>query len=147
MDDTLSVGQLSARSGIAGSALRYYDEIGLIHSERTDGNQRRFPRAMLRRVAVIRAGQAVGLSLDDIAEALATLPEARTPTKHDWQRLSAGWRHRLDEKIEALERLRNDLTSCIGCGCLSLRICSLLNPANAVSVNGPGARFLEGDEP
>ncbi|HEX9855373.1 MAG TPA: redox-sensitive transcriptional activator SoxR [Acidimicrobiia bacterium] len=146
MGDMLTIGELSARSGVAASALRFYDERGLIASQRTLGNQRRFPRATLRRVAVIRAAQSVGLTLSETSAALAGLPDGRTPTRDDWQRLSKDWRLRLDGKITELERLRDELTSCIGCGCLSLRSCALFNPEDAISANGPGARFLEGDD-
>jgi len=144
---TLSIGELSARSGLAHSALRFYEDEGLIRSERTAGNQRRFPRVELRRVAFIRAAQQVGLSLDEIRDALQRLPEERTPTKADWARLSASWRHRLDERIAELERLRDGLTSCIGCGCLSLRRCALSNPRDVAAVRGAGARYLLGDTP
>jgi MerR family redox-sensitive transcriptional activator SoxR len=139
----LSIGELSARSGVASSALRYYEDQGLIEAERTTGNQRRYRRATLRRVAFIRSAQRVGLTLDEIAEALATLPAGRTPTKADWARLSRGWRPRIDAQIERLERLRDKLDSCIGCGCLSLRTCSLQNPDDEVSARGPGAVYLE----
>jgi MerR family transcriptional regulator, redox-sensitive transcriptional activator SoxR len=139
----LSIGELSARSGVASSALRYYEEQGLIGSERTPGNQRRYPRPMLRRVAFVRSAQRVGLTLDEIHAALATLPENRTPTKADWARLSRGWRPRIEEQIERLERLRDKLDSCIGCGCLSLRRCALNNPDDEVAARGPGAVFLE----
>jgi MerR family redox-sensitive transcriptional activator SoxR len=139
----LTIGQLSERSGVATSALRYYEERGLISSERTAGNQRRYLQAMLRRVAFIRSAQRVGLSLEEIEEALSTLPEGRTPTKADWARLSRGWRPRIDEQIERLERLRDKLDGCIGCGCLSLRTCALNNPADEVAPRGPGAVFLE----
>jgi MerR family redox-sensitive transcriptional activator SoxR len=144
----LTIGELSERSGVAGSALRYYEERGLIASERTAGNQRRYPRPVLRRVAFIRSAQRVGLTLDEVAEALAGLPAGRTPTKADWARLSRAWRPRLEEQIERLERLRDKLDSCIGCGCLSLRRCALSNPDDEVAPRGPGAVFLEpGGEP
>ncbi|GAA1940347.1 redox-sensitive transcriptional activator SoxR [Nocardioides marmoribigeumensis] len=139
----LSVGELSARSGVAPSALRYYEELGLIASRRTAGNQRRYARATLRRVSFVRAAQAVGLSLDEIARALATLPDDRTPTKRDWTRLSASWRDLLDARIERLERLRDRLDGCLGCGCLSLRSCALHNPDDAKAARGPGAVELE----
>jgi MerR family redox-sensitive transcriptional activator SoxR len=141
--DTLTVGQLAERSGVAASALRYYEDRGLIASYRSAGNQRRYPRAALRRVAFIRSAQRVGLSLEEVAEALATLPEGRTPTKADWARLSRGWRPRIEAQIERLERLRDRLDSCIGCGCLSLRRCALSNPDDEVEPRGPGAVFLE----
>ncbi len=133
----LSIGQLSARSGVAASALRYYEDLGLIRSERTTGNQRRYPQPMLRRVAFIRSAQRVGLTLEEIAEALATLPGDRAPTKADWSRLSRTWRPRLDAQIERLERLRDRLDSCIGCGCLSLRTCTLNNPGDEVAPRVP----------
>jgi MerR family transcriptional regulator, redox-sensitive transcriptional activator SoxR len=139
----LTIGELSARSGVAPSALRYYEDQGLIQSERTSGNQRRYRRMALRRVAFIRSAQRVGLTLDEIAEALATLPEGRTPTKADWSRLSREWRPRIDAQIERLERLRAKLDGCIGCGCLSLRTCSLNNPDDEVAARGPGAVFLQ----
>lgn len=138
----LTIGDLAQRSGVAPSALRFYESRGLITSERTAGNQRRFARAMLRRVAVIRAAQAVGVSLDEIAAALEALPDGRAPTKRDWDRLSRMWRRRLVRRIAELERLRDDLTSCIGCGCLSLRTCALFNPADAVAEQGPGPRLM-----
>ncbi len=139
----LSVGELSERSGIAPSALRFYEDLGLITSRRTAGNQRRYDRATLRRVSFVRAAQAVGLSLDEIAAALATLPAGRTPTKRDWTRLSASWRGILEERIERLERLRDRLDGCIGCGCLSLRSCALHNPDDVKATRGPGAVELE----
>ena len=139
----LTIGDLSARSGVAPSALRYYESIGLIESVRTTGNQRRYAQPTLRRVAFVRAAQQVGLSLDEIADALATLPAGRTPTKADWSRLSASWRQRLDDQIERIERLRDRLDGCIGCGCLSLRTCALNNPGDTAADRGPGAVFLE----
>ena len=140
----LTIGELSARSGIATSAIRYYEDRGLVRSRRTTGNQRRYERPMLRRLAFIRTAQRVGLSLEEIETALATLPSNRTPTKSDWTRLSRSWRPRLDAQIAQLERLRDALDSCIGCGCLSLRRCSLNNPDDAVSARGPGPVLLEG---
>jgi MerR family transcriptional regulator, redox-sensitive transcriptional activator SoxR len=145
LPDLVTIGELSARSGIATSALRFYEERGLIAAERTPGNQRVYARPTLRRVAFIRAAQEVGLTLDEIGRALASLPTDRTPVKHDWERLSRAWRNRLDERIADLERLRDTLTGCIGCGCLSLRKCSLLNQADRVSAKGSGARYLLGD--
>ena len=139
----LTIGELSERSGVATSALRFYETQGLIHSERTTGNQRRYQRATLRRVAFIRSAQRVGLSLEEISEALGTLPEGRTPNKADWTRLSQGWRPRIDAQIERLERLRAKLDGCIGCGCLSLRTCALNNPDDEVAARGPGAVYLE----
>ena len=139
----LTIGQLSERSGVAPSALRYYEEVGLIRAERTSGNQRRYQQITLRRLGFIRAAQQVGLSLEEITEALASLPEGRTPTAADWSRLSATWRPRLDEQIERLQRLRDRLDGCIGCGCLSLTTCTLHNPDDAAARRGTGAVHLE----
>jgi MerR family transcriptional regulator, redox-sensitive transcriptional activator SoxR len=140
--DLLTVGAVAERSGFATSALRYYERLGLISSTRTTGGQRRYERNVLRRLAFIRAARNVGLSLEEAAAAMATLPGGRTPTKADWTRLSQGWRHRLDDQIEALSRLRDGLDSCIGCGCLSLRRCAISNPADVAAAAGPGAAFL-----
>lgn len=140
----LTIGELSERSGIATSAIRYYEDRGLVSSRRTTGNQRRYPRPTLRRLAFVRTAQRVGLTLEEIETALATLPSNRTPTKADWTRLSRGWRPRLDAQIAQLERLRDTLESCIGCGCLSLRRCALSNPDDLAASRGPGAVFLEG---
>lgn len=138
----VTIGELSARSGVAASALRYYERLGLIQSRRTTGNQRRYEQAQLRRVAFIRIAAQVGLSLDEIRAALDSLPDGRTPTRADWHRLSRGWRARLDRQIELLERLRDELTGCIGCGCLSLRTCALSNPEDRLAADGPGPRQL-----
>lgn len=138
----LTIGELSQRSGVAQSALRFYEERGLIRSTRTSGNQRRYERAELRRVSFIRIAQQVGVSLERISAALSELPEGRTPTQADWTRLSARWRGELDEKIVMLERLRDRLDGCIGCGCLSLRRCALYNPADELATEGPGPRKL-----
>ncbi|MDI1461810.1 redox-sensitive transcriptional activator SoxR [Catellatospora sp. KI3] len=138
----LTIGELSARSGVAPSALRFYEQRGLIHSVRTGGNQRRYERSELRRVSFIRIAQQVGVSLERISTALADLPEGRTPTKADWARLSAHWRTELDGKIALLERLRDTLDGCIGCGCLSLQSCKLHNPGDVRSGEGPGPRAL-----
>jgi len=135
----LTIGEVADRAGVTTSALRFYDSQGLITAERTTGNQRRYPRSTLRRVAFVRAAQQVGLSLEDIAAALATLPQERTPTKSDWERLSRSWRGLLDTRIAELEALRDRLTGCIGCGCLSLRSCSLMNPGDVLASQGPGA--------
>jgi MerR family redox-sensitive transcriptional activator SoxR len=140
--ETLAIGDFAARSGVAPSALRYYEKEGLIRSTRTTGNQRRYHRSELRRVAFIRIAQQVGVSLDEIREALASLPENRTPTKADWSRLSARWRRRLDERIALMERLRDQLTGCIGCGCLSMQRCKLINPRDRMAESGPGPRTL-----
>lgn len=142
----LSVGELAQRAGVATSALRFYEEQGLIQGSRSAGGHRQYPRDMLRRVAFIRAGQRVGLSLDEIRAALATLPESHTPTKADWERLARGWQALLDERLAQLQRLRDQLSGCIGCGCLSLKACALYNPDDAVAVRGPGARRLEHGE-
>ncbi len=138
----LTIGELAARSGVATSALRFWEQQGLIVAERTEGNQRRYARATLRRVALIQAGSAAGVPLRRIGEALATLPHDRTPSKRDWSRLSRVWRDDLDRKITELERLRDDLADCIGCGCLSLRSCRLFNPGDRLAEEGPGARKL-----
>lgn len=140
--ETLAIGQVSARSGVAPSALRYYEDQGLIAATRTPGGARRYPRAVLRRLAFVRAAQNVGLSLGEVRDALATLPEGRPPTAADWARLSAGWRDRLDEQIRALSQLRDGLSSCIGCGCLSLDRCALSNPGDVAGRDGAGARWL-----
>lgn len=144
MEDHLTIGEVAVRSGVATSALRYYESRGLITSERTPGNQRRFPRSTLRTVAVIRAAHNVGMSLDDVGDALAALPGGRTPTKEDWSRMAKEWRSMLDDRITGLEALRDELGDCIGCGCLSLRSCALFNPADRVAGSGTGARYLSG---
>jgi MerR family redox-sensitive transcriptional activator SoxR len=138
MHEELTVGQLAARSGVAISALHFYEAQGLISSRRTTGNQRRYRRDVLRRVAFIRVSQRVGLPLAAIKEALARLPSERTPTRQDWAALSAGWRADLDERIRQLQLLRDDLTECIGCGCLSLQGCRLSNPGDVQARFGPG---------
>ncbi len=143
--ETLTIGELSARSGVAPSALRFYEREGLIHASRTSGNQRRYDRAELRRVSFIKIAQQVGVSLDEIREALDSLPENRTPTKADWSRLSARWRRRLEERIALMERLRDQLTGCIGCGCLSLQRCQLINPEDKLAATGSGPRTLLGE--
>ncbi|MBN9618181.1 MAG: redox-sensitive transcriptional activator SoxR [Actinobacteria bacterium] len=137
--DLLTVSEVAHRSGFAPSALRYYEREDLLHATRTSGNQRRYERNVLRRLAFIRAARNVGLTLDEVAAALATLPDARTPTRADWARLSRSWRHRLDDQIQALERLRDGLDSCIGCGCLSLKRCAMQNPADIAAGGGAGA--------
>lgn len=140
----LTVGQLSARSGAAVSALHFYESKGLISSSRTSGNQRRYSRDALRRVAFVRAAQRVGIPLAMIREALAELPEERTPTREDWARLSEAWRTELDERIRQLNRLRDHLTDCIGCGCLSLDSCVLSNPNDVFGQRQTGSRLLPG---
>ncbi len=139
----LTVGEVSARSGVAVSALHFYEAKGLIDSFRSEGNQRRYPRDVLRRVAVIKAAQRVGIPLAEIRSALGALPSGRTPTTEDWRALSARWRADLDARIERLTRLRDDLDGCIGCGCLSIRDCPLRNPRDVMAERGPGASTLE----
>ena len=146
-DEWLAIGQVAERTGVAPSALRFYEREGLIQSTRTSGSQRRYHREVLRRVAFIRIAQRVGLTLDEIRDALSSLPDERTPTKADWATLSKSWRPHLDEQIAVLQRLRDDLTSCIGCGCLSLKACALYNPDDAAAIYGTGPRYLLGDEP
>jgi MerR family transcriptional regulator, redox-sensitive transcriptional activator SoxR len=143
--DELTIGEVAARSGVTPSALRFYEADGLITTRRTDGNQRRYDRAMLRRIAFIQAGRAAGIPLERIHAALATLPTDRTPTSRDWQRLGRSWREDLDRRIATLQALRERLTTCIGCGCLSLKTCSLLNPQDEAAGQGPGAHYLEQD--
>ena len=140
--DLLTVSEVAIRSGFAPSAIRFYDKQGLITATRTSGGQRRFERSMLRRLAFIRAARNVGLTLDEIAASLKTLPEGRTPTRSDWTRLSKDWRLRLDEQIAGLMALRDNLDSCIGCGCLSLKRCAISNPADSAAGAGPGAVYL-----
>lgn len=142
----LSIGDVSQRTGVSVSALRYYEREGLITASRTAGGQRSYARDVLRRVSFVRIAQRVGLSLDEVRDALATLPDDRTPTKADWARLSSAWRPRLNDQIAALVRLRDDLTSCIGCGCLSLKTCTLNNPGDVASSLGAGPRYLLSDE-
>jgi len=141
----LTIGEVAERAAVATSALRYYEREGLISSERSDGGQRRYHRDVLRRIAFVRAAQRVGLSLDDIKTALASLPSERTPTAADWSRLSRSWRPLLERRIAELERVRDKLDTCIGCGCLSLRACHLLNPHDIAASEGPGPRWLLDD--
>jgi MerR family redox-sensitive transcriptional activator SoxR len=141
-DELLSIGEIAERCGVATSAVRYYEGRGLIRSTRTSGNQRRFARETIRRIAFITAAQAVGRSLDEIAESLGSLPEGRTPTTTDWEEFARGWRPRLDEQIARLTDLRDKLDACIGCGCLSLKSCALYNPLDEKSAEGPGPRNL-----
>ncbi|MCY3895236.1 MAG: redox-sensitive transcriptional activator SoxR [Chloroflexi bacterium] len=147
LPNTLTIGQTAARSGVRTSALRYYESLGLVTSERTAGDQRRYARETLRRIAVIRAAQLLGLTLREIRVALNELPEARTPDQHDWQRLSQSWRGSLDQRIADLQALRDRLSGCIGCGCLSLETCALFNPADRAAQAGAGARYLVGEKP
>ncbi len=139
----LSVGEVAARSGVAVSTLHFYEAKGLIASQRNAGNQRRYPRDVLRRVAIIKVAQRTGVPLAEIGEALQALPAGRSPGAADWQRLSANWRARLDARIRRLERLRDQLDGCIGCGCLSMDACPLRNPGDVLGEEGPGARLLE----
>ena len=141
----LTIGQLSARSGVSQSALRFYERRGLIEAERSTGNQRRYPAITLRRVALIQAGKTAGIPLERIKAALDTLPSGRTPTKRDWERLSRHWREELDQQIAMLEAIRGRLTGCIGCGCLSLKRCALLNPDDVMAQHGAGPQLLLGD--
>lgn len=142
LPEWLTIGEVSERSGVPHTALRFYEERGLITAHRTPGNQRRYPRVVLRRLAFIRAAQRVGLSLEQICTALGTLPAGRTPTRKDWAQLSRSWRAELDARIDALMRLRDDLDGCIGCGCLSLKRCALYNPGDVQASDGPGAPKL-----
>lgn len=138
----LTIGEATRRSGVAASTLRFYEKRGLIWSVRTSGNHRLYHREMLRRISVVRVAQTLGLTLDEIASAMAELPNRRTPTKRDWERLSKRWRDRLDARIAQLQRMREKLTLCIGCGCLSLKSCALHNREDRVAAAGSGPRFL-----
>jgi MerR family redox-sensitive transcriptional activator SoxR len=142
LPEKLTIGELSARSGVAPSALRFYETAGLIRARRTSGNQRRYERATLRRLAFIQAGKAAGIPLERIRAALATLPGERVPNRRDWERLSRLWREDLDRRIATLEGLRGRLSTCIGCGCLSIDKCELLNPDDKDAELGPGAHYL-----
>ena len=143
----LTIGETARRSGIATSALRFYETRGLISSVRIAGNHRRYHRAMLRRIAIIRVAQTLGLSLLEIADAFATLPDKRTPTRKDWARLAATWGRKLDQRITDLQNLRGRLSGCIGCGCLSMKKCSLYNAGDEAADLGSGPRYLLGDSP
>jgi MerR family redox-sensitive transcriptional activator SoxR len=145
MSELLTIGELSERSGVASSALRFYEERGLISSERASSGHRRFARPVIRRVAFIVFAQRVGLSLDEIGEELAKLPADRVPRRRDWSQLSTAWSARIDERIAELERLKAGLTECIGCGCLSLDRCKLANPDDRAAASGPGPRYWIGD--
>jgi MerR family transcriptional regulator, redox-sensitive transcriptional activator SoxR len=145
--DLLTIGEVSRRSGVASSALRFYEERDLIHSERAGSGHRRYPRPVLRRIAFIVFAQRVGLTLAEIGEELAKLPENRAPTRRDWSRLSSRWSSRIDERIAEMERLKAGLTECIGCGCLSLDRCQLSNPGDRAASKGPGPRYWIGDRP
>jgi len=145
MPELLTITEVSRRSGVASSALRFYEERGLIRSERSGSGHRRYQRAALRRIAFIVFAQKMGLNLQEIATELAKLPENRVPQSADWARLSGSWTQRIDERIAELQRLRAGLTQCIGCGCLSLKQCQLANPADHAAGLGPGPRYLLGD--
>jgi MerR family redox-sensitive transcriptional activator SoxR len=145
MSDLLTISEVSRRSGVASSALRFYEDRGLIRSERASSGHRRYPRAVLRRIAFVVFAQKIGLTLDEVGAELAKLPANRTPNRADWARISSGWTRRVDERIAELQRLRDSLTSCIGCGCLSLTQCQLSNPADRVRSQGSGPRFWIAD--
>ena len=146
-DPLIPIGELARRAGVAASALRFYEAQGLVAGRRSAGGRRHYARSDLRRIAFIRAAQSVGLTLEQIRAALATLPDGRAPTQSDWQRLARAWQPLLDERIAALTRLRDQLASCIGCGCLSLARCALYNPGDVAAARGAGARYLLGDKP
>jgi MerR family transcriptional regulator, redox-sensitive transcriptional activator SoxR len=145
MADLLTIGEVARRSGVAASALRFYEERGLITSERAGSGHRRYPRPALRRIAFIVFAQRIGLTLDEIGAELARLPPERAPTRRDWSRLARTWTSRIDQRIAELERLRRGLTECIGCGCLSLDRCRLANPGDRAGRRGPGPRYWIGD--
>ena len=145
MSDILTIAEVARRSGVASSALRFYESRGLIASERTGSGHRRYPRAVLRRIAFIVFAQKIGLSLEEIGAELAKLPTNRVPERADWARLSSAWTTRVDEQIAELQRLRAGVTQCIGCGCLSLQQCQLSNPGDRVGRAGPGPRFWIGE--
>ncbi len=148
MTDTfLTIGETAQRTGVAASALRFYETRKLVQSHRGPGNQRRYHRSMLRRISIIKIAQSLGLSLEEISSALETLPDKRTPTRRDWEKLSLKWRDQLDARIANLEKLREQLSSCIGCGCLSLKRCALYNPGDRAAARGAGPRYLLGDRP
>jgi MerR family transcriptional regulator, redox-sensitive transcriptional activator SoxR len=147
MAELLTIGEVSRRSGVAASALRFYEERGLIVSERAGSGHRSYPRPVLRRIAFIVFAQRVGLTLEEIGAELKKLPENRAPTRRDWARLSSGWSDRIDDRIAELERLKMGLTECIGCGCLSLDRCQLSNPGDRAAGLGPGPRYWIGDRP
>src|SRR5271156_5208641 len=146
MEDLLTIGEVAERSGLAGTPIRFYERQGLVHAERTPSGQRRFRRDVLRRIAFVRIAQRVGLHLNEIVTALSGLPADTAPSRQDWQRLTRGWRTRIDDRIELLEALRGGLSNCIGCGCLSLRTCALSNPDDVASALGAGPRYLPEDD-
>jgi MerR family redox-sensitive transcriptional activator SoxR len=145
--DLLSIGELSRRTGVATSALRFYEQLGLIVAVRTTGNQRRYARHMLRRVSLITVAKRLGVPLADFSAAFSDVPMDRPPSHEEWQRASRRWKRQLEERRQGLERLERELTGCIGCGCLSMRACALLNPDDALAVDGSGPRRLHGDAP
>ena len=143
----LTIGETAQRTGVAASALRFYETRNLVRSHRSPGNQRLYHRSMLRRISIIKVAQSLGLSLEEIASALETLPDRRSPTRRDWEIFSLKWRDQLDARIANLVKLREQLSSCIGCGCLSLKRCALYNPGDRAAARGPGPRYLLGDTP
>lgn len=145
MENMLTIGEVAERSGLAASAIRFYERQGLVHASRTDSGQRRFRRDVLRRIAFIRIAQRVGLTLEEIVTALAELPVDHAPTRRDWERLTAGWQDRVEQRITLLEALKSGLSACIGCGCLSLRTCALANPDDVAARLGSGPQYLMGD--
>lgn len=145
MENLLTIGEVAERSGLAASAIRFYERRGLVHAGRTEAGQRRFRRDVLRRIAFIRIAQRVGLTLDEIVTALASLPVDHAPTRRDWDRLTAGWQDRIEQRITLLEALRSGLSTCIGCGCLSLRTCALANPDDVAATMGSGPQYLMAD--
>ncbi len=147
LPEWITITEMADRSGVAASALRYYESLGLISAERTPGNRRRYPRGALRRVAVIRVAGGMGVPLQAIRAAFETLPDGRDPTPDDWERISGVWRDELERRIGTLEKLRDQLSSCIGCGCLSLDRCNLFNQADRAATKGAGPRYLLGDTP
>ncbi|TXK19113.1 redox-sensitive transcriptional activator SoxR [Homoserinibacter sp. GY 40078] len=142
-DELLTIGEMSSRTGVAVSALRYYEELGLIASIRTSGNQRRYARHMLRRVSLISVAKRLGIPLADVQSAFTAVPLDRTPSHEDWQRASRRWKRQLEDRRHGIERLEHELTGCIGCGCLSMKACALLNPNDALATTGAGARRLD----
>ncbi len=142
--DLLTIGEMATRTGVAPSALRYYEDLGLIAATRSTGGQRRYPRHMLRRVSLIAVAKRLGVPLADVQDAFASVPLDRTPSHEDWQRASRAWKRQLEERRRGLERLEHELTGCIGCGCLSMKACALLNPGDALAATGPGPRRLDG---
>ena len=141
-DELLSIGEVSARTGVAVSAVRYYETLGLVPAVRTAGNMRKFPRHAIRRVTLIQLAVRFGIPLSEVGEVFASLPEGRTPNKKDWAKISTAWNERLEDRKQAIARLQQELTGCIGCGCLSLQTCNLLNPADELGLGGPGARRI-----